>query len=412
MEYFFDQHFHVMTLEHPNLLSFMSTIKEGLPDLLTSGALSPSYILSNRNLLPSQMLTKIMNTLTTFEQPIGLTFAMMEDDLAGKFKEREKSGEYPAMPYIRDSRMHMRSFSYDKMAMCPLLMDFSQSPRQTDNLYYPSTKQEKIIKYAKDTLAGIDWYHENRPDGLFEFFPFIGINPPVHSARFIQDLLETYVSTRGKRGKRRRFAGVKFYPPLGYNPWPSDEKEREKVCMIYEFCQRHEIPIITHCDDQGFRGISPKEAWIYTAPSSFRPVMEHYPTLKIDFAHYGWQYNQMQKNPLNRLAAAATKVPDSPWFYELVDLMDTYPNVYADVSFSGSTPEFYQQLRNYIQSQPSAKAETIRSRTMFGSDFCVNLFKVESYSSYYRIFEQSPFGDDEIDAFANKNPARFMGLGN
>jgi predicted TIM-barrel fold metal-dependent hydrolase len=410
MNYFFDQHFHVMTLEHPNLLSFMSTIKEGLPDLLTSGALSPSYILTNKNLIPSQMLTKVMNTLTTFEQPIGMTLSMMEDDLLGTFKSKGKAEDYPPLPYIRDKKMHMRSDTYDKIAMCPLLMDFSQSQGQNGNLYYPSHKLEKIIKYAEDTIEGMEWYRKNRPDGLFEFFPFIGINPPVHSAQFIHDLLETYVAKNQKRRRKQQFFGIKFYPPLGYNPWPSDDEEREKVCLIYEFCIKYDLPVITHCDDQGFRGISPKEAWRFTSPASFKPVLEHYPTLRLDFAHYGWQYNQLQKNPLNRLTAAANKIPDSPWFYELIDLMVTYPNIYADVSFSGTNPDFYVQLYNYIKAQTAEKADTILNRTIFGSDFCVNLFKVESYTYYYRLFEQSPFSDEEINRFVQTNPMRFMGF--
>jgi predicted TIM-barrel fold metal-dependent hydrolase len=47
---------------------------------------------------------------------------------------------------------------------------------------------------------------------------------------------------------------------------------------------------------------------------------------------------------------------------------------------------------------------------MFGTDFQVNLAKVESYSNYLRIFETSPFSDEEIEKFASENPLRFLGL--
>ena len=110
------------------------------------------------------------------------------------------------------------------------------------------------------------------------------------------------------------------------------------------------------------------------------------------------------------LSAAANKVPDSPWFYELVELMHLYPNIYADVSFSGSNADFYQQLNNYIVSLEDDKAQTVLERTLFGTDFSVNLLKVESYTSYYRIFEQSPFSDDQIHLFVQTNPMRYMGL--
>ncbi|MFA7128356.1 MAG: amidohydrolase family protein [Sphaerochaeta sp.] len=415
MNYFFDQHFHVMAIEHPNLLTFLATLDTGIPDLITSGALSPNYILTSKNRKGSVMLNRITNTLTTFEQPIGQTLALMEDDLKGLFPSHEDDAQRPLEPYIRDDAMHMRSHSYDKLAMCPQLMDFSSNEIRKENLYYPTTKEIKILTYVEDSLAGFDWYRENRPDGKFEFFPFIGINPPVHSIDFIEMLLESFVTKEHKisdqsKKTKQKFFGIKFYPPLGYNPWPSDEDELKKVTLIYDFCTKYDVPIMTHCDDQGFRGIPPKEAWKYTSPASYKPVLAHYPTLRIDFAHYGWQYNQLQKNPLTMLTAAASKVPDSPWFYELVELMQLYPNVYADVSFSGSNADFYQQLNNYIASLEENKAQTVLERTLFGTDFSVNLLKVESYTSYYRIFEQSPFSDDQIHLFVQTNPMRYMGL--
>lgn len=415
MQYFFDQHFHVMNIEHPNLLSFFASLDTGIPDLITSGVFSPSYIFTSKNRKGALMLDRISNTLNTFDQDIGTTLALMEDDLKGLFPSHEEDSLVPELPYIRDGKMHMRSRTYDKMAMCPLLMDFSSTQAGTDSLYYPTQKTKRILQYAEDTLAGFDWYHKNRPDGLFEFFPFIGITPPAHSIEFIEELLETYVvkdhKIRNQRTQgKQKFYGVKLYPPLGYDPWPSDPKERDKVILIYEFCTKYDIPIMTHCDDQGFRAIAPKDAWKYTSPHAYKPVLGKYPLLRIDFAHYGWQYNTMQKNPITLLSAAANKVPDSPWFYELVELMHSYPNIYADFSFSGTTSDFYTQLQNYIHSLDDDKAETVLSRSIFGSDFNVNLLKVESYNSYYRIFELSPFSDDEIHQFVQTNPMRFMGL--
>jgi predicted TIM-barrel fold metal-dependent hydrolase len=134
--------------------------------------------------------------------------------------------------------------------------------------------------------------------------------------------------------------------------------------------------------------------------------------LRIDFAHYGWQYNQLQKNPLSLISGLTSRVPDSPWFYDLVDLMQLYPNVYADVSFSGSNPDFYLLLSNYLKSLEEEQRQTILSRSLFGTDFSVNLVKVESYTSYYRIFEESPFTDDEIHQMVHSNPLKFMHLNN
>jgi hypothetical protein len=32
------------------------------------------------------------------------------------------------------------------------------------------------------------------------------------------------------------FAGIKLYPPLGYDPWPAKNEEREKVKLLYHKC--------------------------------------------------------------------------------------------------------------------------------------------------------------------------------
>ena len=411
MNYFFDQHFHLMHISHPNLLSFFSSLEGGIPDLVTSGTLSPSYILTNKNRKGTILLNRITNALTTFEQSIGQTLVMMEEDLKGSFASHEEDAPYPELPYIRDNKMHMRNQTYDKLAMCPLLMDFSSNKIRDENLYYPAPKEQKILDYVADTLEGFAYYKKEQADGLFEFFPFIGINPPVHSKDFIKELLETYVvQKRNKENSNKQFYGIKFYPPLGYNPWPSEKEEREKVMMIYEFACEHDIPIMTHCDDQGFRGIPAKEAWKFTAPFSYKPVLAHYPTLRIDFAHYGMQYNQLQKNPITLISNLTAKMPDSPWFYEITELMALYPNIYADVSFSGTNPDFYLALSNFLKSLDEEKRANVLSRSLFGTDFSVNLFKVESYSSYYRIFEESMLSDEEVHAMVSTNPMRFMQL--
>jgi hypothetical protein len=90
--------------------------------------------------------------------------------------------------------------------------------------------------------------------------------------------------------------------------------------------------------------------------------------------------------------------------------METYEHVYADVSFSGTDPAFYKGLHSFIYNQKDVHKEKILRRSMFGSDFSVNLAKVESYSNYLRIFEESPFNDEEIHLLASTNPIRFLGL--
>ncbi|HZJ88508.1 MAG TPA: amidohydrolase family protein [Sphaerochaeta sp.] len=408
MNYFFDQHFHLMDISHPNLLSFFNSIESGITELFTSGALLPTYIITPKNRRSHTLTHRITNTLTTFEQSIGKTLVMMEDDLLGRFSSQESKDS--SQPYIRDAKLHFRSRTYDRIALAPMLMDFSAPEGAEKSSYYPIAQRERIFTYIEDTLAGFAYYQEQRPDGLFSFFPFVGINPPSHSLATIEHMLATYVVTKKQPANgERQFYGIKVYPPLGFDPWPKEEEERAKVEAIYHFCTTYGIPIMTHCDDQGFRGLPAKEAWRVSEPDAWKPVLANYPLLQIDFAHFGKQYTPLQKNPLTVLSGLAHKVPDSSWFYQIIELMHHYPNVYADVSFSGAHEDFYSELATYLLSLEEEQQQRLKGRILFGTDFAVNLMKVESYSAYYRIFENSPFTDEEIHAFVQTNPLQYMG---
>ncbi|MFA5513581.1 MAG: amidohydrolase family protein [Sphaerochaetaceae bacterium] len=421
--YFFDSHMHAMNLTHPNFVSFVDSIADNITEFITSGALSPGYLLtpSNRG---QQGLITLLNMFSLFEQPIAKIFAFMEADLKGQFESKEAAPKakqphnlmYPPKAYIRDGKFYFRDVAYDKYALIPLVMDFSRLLDENDaKAYYTTEKQEKLIDYVKDTLAGIESYKKENKEGLLEFFPFLGINTEVHSLEFIKKLLQAYirddfsVNWSSKRNKQKQFRGIKLYPPLGTNPWPEEKDKLKKIRYIYQFCESKNIAIITHCDDQGFRGVNAKLAQQYTNPSAWKVVLEHYPKLKIDFAHYGRQYNPIGKSPLKVLFDRS--FTSDPWFLEIIELMISYENVYADFSFSGTDPLFYENLYNFIKELDDKKsAQRILERSLFGSDFMINLAKVESYSNYLRIFELSPFSDQEINLFVSENPMRFLSL--
>jgi len=415
MNYFFDTHCHVMTLEHPNLVSFLNSLESGLPDFLISGALSTGYIMTGQNRKGNTMFTTVMNTLRAYEQPIGKTFALMEDDLAGKFTNRKPGLPYPEQPFFRDGKFHFRDREFDRVALCPLLMDFSITADQKQKCYYPpSSETKKIITYAEDTIVGIESYYQERKERLFDIFPLLGINPIAHDLDTIEKLLETYVVIDGtvvrEKHTKKRFYGLKFYPPLGFDAWPNDKKERAKIKVIYEFCTKNNVPCITHCDDQGFRILPSKNAWSLTEPNHYRAALEEYPTLKIDFAHFGWQYSPQAKVSLSALAAQAEQLPSSPWFYQITELIKLFPNVYSDFSFSGTNPSFYTELKNYLDGQNEQDRKSLMGKMLFGSDYSINLLKMESYTEYYELFQRSPFSTEDILLFAHKNPLSFLDL--
>ena len=414
MRYFADCHFHAMTMEHPNFAAFFASFYDSATGLLTANA-TQNYILTPQMLRGNNLLYTLENTLTAFERPIGETFAMMEDDLEGRCTSEEKERYEPLVPYAHMGKFSIRGMDYDRMLMIPLVMDFSQDQRENDKLYYSFSALDKITQYAEDTVEGMRWYYSNRQDGLFEFYPFIGIDPRLHSERFLEDFLSRYVNTSHEFHKdheipQKPFYGIKIYPPLGFRPWPADRETLEKHRYLYSFCERNRVPIITHCDDQGFRGVSAEEAWKLTDPAGWRTVLENYPDLVIDFAHFGKQYAYALRNNIQSLGMRLKKMPDSPWFHTIISLMKDFPGVYADVSFSGCAEEFYAELLNYMKEQDEKTRSLMLSRILFGSDFSVNLLKVESYTEYYSILENSPLSDEEITRFASINPIEFLGL--
>ena len=93
-----------------------------------------------------------------------------------------------------------------------------------------------------------------------------------------------------------------------------------------------------------------------------------------------------------------------------MDMIKEYDNVYTDISFTGCYKDFYITFLNYLDLLNENDRERIESRILFGSDFSVNLLRVESYLNYYHIFDSSPFSDELIHKMVSINPMNFLGL--
>ena len=401
-------------MNEPNFASYLSSFYDSATGILSANT-APDYIITPQMIKGNAILSTLTNALSAFSQPIGDTFVMMEDDLEGRYTSQRKKDYAPLLPYIHDGYFHIRTMKAERILMIPLLIDFSQDSRTLEKVYYKIPAEDRITPYLEATLEGIRTYIKRHPDGLFDFYPFLGIDPRLHSMKDMESLCSRYINTSHRFHKINEIPskpcyGIKVYPPLGFRPWPNDRETLEKHRALYSFCESNRIPIITHADDQGFRGVSAEEAWANTDPAAWRTVLENYPDLIVDFAHFGKQYALTSRSNVQSIAARLRHHPDSPWFYSIISLMMDFDNVYADLSFSGSSPEFYQELKAYLSSLESGMRERIMGRILFGSDFSVNLLKVESYTEYFSIFEHSPFTDEEIETIGEKNMLRFLGL--
>lgn len=394
-EVFFDIHTHVMRLADADLANLLGGLYKEVGDLLGGNPLPLGPAPSAESLRSFEFIEFFLNTLSVMERPILEIMELMERDLGGGFGGRSFLDG--------DGRFLFKGRRYSKVGLGIQVMDFTRLPSLEGRLWYDGPSQDRIGALADATLEAAAAYRARHPGGLLELFPFLGVNPAAHPAAFIERLLEERFPQGGGG-----FYGLKLYPPLGMDPWPAqDAGELEKVRLVYGFCASRRIPIVTHCDNQGFRAVPPRTAAAYSSPVSWRPVLEAYPDLVVDFAHFGYQYGLP--------AYVQSKLPLSlpmqgQWFDEIVGLMERYPGVYADLSWTGSVPSFYKRLALFLEGLDEERRALVSGRIMFGTDFAISLLAAPSYNEQFSRFEEAPFTEAETEGFGQKNPRRFLGL--
>ncbi len=169
------------------------------------------------------------------------------------------------------------------------------------------------------------------------------------------------------------FFGVKIYPALGYDP--SDYR----LWPIYELCEELNIPVLTHCGGESvstdildldiYEGekkvrITAKKrreiAYILNNPNRWRLVLEKFPNLRLNFAHFGGYETWSSSSPAN------TDIDPQRRKETIFDFMNDYPNVYADFSYNLIEVNLSNNLKNVLYFK-----DHIRSRTLFGTDYWV-----------------------------------------
>jgi hypothetical protein len=404
---FYDTHCHALTLSDPSFLALLQTIRSRKLETLYAQLTSFEYLGTSFFNRGGQ---KLRNMLSVMENKPGDIFMLMEDDLCGKYAKTETE-----QALVRDGKLHLGGALYDKIVFVPLLIDFSRGSEYITDTYYDRYPVKRIEAQIFDVLIGIKAYRIARPRGMAEILPFLGISPQNHTVKSLEKFLQRWF--QGYSGSRKSaeqvfrdmkgasveemsqspFAGIKLYPPLGFDPWPEDAKKRATVEALYDFCSEKGIPITTHCDEGGFRLISLEKCWNYTSPRRYLPVFKKYPKLKLNFAHLGHTY---------ALPFGAAKTME--WRSEIFAMMQEFPGVYGDFSFNGTSPEYYDGLLRALDALSGESREIVQGRILFGSDFMVNLVKVKSYAEYLRIFSESALSRAQKLAFVSKNPEKFL----
>lgn len=193
------------------------------------------------------------------------------------------------------------------------------------------------------------------------------------------------------------FFGIKIYPPLGYLP------THPNLVPIFDYCIAQDLPITVHCSPGGLSNFCTENVVVstippysstctgdksifYANPANWKPVLEKWPTLRINFAHFGGG---------QQLAEGKTE-----WMNTIIGFLKNpgYPNVFTDVSYFTTTGLMQEVL--FIMQE-----NNITDRVMFGTDFIMIMLdpKLGGLKNYFNQFV--PFNLNLHVA----NAARFLG---
>jgi hypothetical protein len=355
-------------------------------------------------------------------------------------------------PLIENGILKIGDDHFNKIVLCPLIIDFGYKNLKQTGVYYNIPPEKPVKKQITDLFGAIRMYYHNsispetvslssggkntlvtkfktvRTDynpgeKLFEIYPLMGINTANYDYDSISAMLDKYFSEfsgndtpderyaklRSRLGKftgnldneencRNIFAGIKVYPPLGFDPWPArcencsvngDEGckcELSKVKLVYRFCTERNIPVITHCSDGGFVA-DPDYLRITNPANRWADVLSHFPGLRIDFAHFGRGNEQWE-----------SKIKEY--------LTDRGLNVYTDFSCNTEGNDYYRRLEEMTASLHVN--DKLPENILFGSDFMINMLWIESYNFYINEFAESPFLRKYKSDFCHSNPERFL----
>jgi len=238
------------------------------------------------------------------------------------------------------------------------------------------------FRYQYVNLRKLVRWHKN------QLYPFFALDP--RRSNVIKSLLDGQLVNHQKGP----FYGIKLYPRFGYHP------ACEALLPVYQYCEQNNIPITTHTSKNGFPPdikdfIWPEEKAMLGHPDNFKTVLEQYPNLHINFAHFG-------------MDASETIWKD--WADAIIQLMQVYPNVYSDLSCYTKAADLNWFKSNYWDN--AATKDVVRMRTMFGSDFDVMFFTnvgAIDLTKYFKQFKER-FTNDEIIKMSSDLPSAFLML--
>lgn len=289
----------------------------------------------------------------------------------------------------------LRGYYPASAKFCPLTVDF-------DHMNAGEATKD-FLAQLEDMVSLKKYFQQKDLDVLL---PFIGVDPRRNG---ITELVKEYI-------EQHNFAGIKLYPARGFFP---DDK---RLMGIYDYAEKHQIPITAHCipkNKNHFRYKPSKEmvekarkrfaffeekdamkaydfAKYLNHPDNYNYVLEKFPKLKINLAHFGGndEWNKYLDIPDENFQK------ERNWYSIIRKMLVKYENVYADISFTVHDDKLYPLLRNVLKT-PKAK-----EKVLFGSDFY--MMQKDYSERRFGIDVRGYLGDEEFWLIAETNPKNFL----
>jgi predicted TIM-barrel fold metal-dependent hydrolase len=238
------------------------------------------------------------------------------------------------------------------------------------------------------------------------------------------------------------FKGIKLYPPIGYFPFD------KRLKPVYDLALQFNLPITSHVIDGSvfYRGkkkifyhpvLTEMELtgrtngeftkW-FTHPRNYEILLnpdllskhwnisfaeaEKYSNLKICLGHFGgddqilehmkpWAGNKNTPNALSLDNWKRGASDPYSWFAVCMALMQKYPNVYADISYTAANKRVLPILKVYLDSN-----KLLKEKTLYGTDFYV--VEKEMPEKEISINVRAALGENLFIQIAETNTERFL----
>lgn len=219
------------------------------------------------------------------------------------------------------------------------------------------------------------------------------------------------------------FIGVKLYNSVGYRPLNNAavDAERRRIALhknryrsltgedydrtlhrLYKLCEDKGIPITTHCQPTGIEGCKGASD-TFGAARHWQPVLEQYPKLHLNLAHFGWY--QHKKEGYNS---------DRSWAKDICSMMESHQNLYADIAHHdlvecAAKERFVADYKQMFDEHP-----IVKQRLLFGTDWHV-FVRRKRHEDMHFDFEDTlrkmrNVSESEMNDLFGGNAMRFLGL--